>query len=94
MKKLIAIWIASATLLAAQAQLFSPQSINGALWGGFIGTALFTIAVAYLLARLGLGPNISVLPYAEAAIITAIVFPIVRPLYMSSSPSLRTGARR
>lgn len=64
------------------------------LWGGFIGTALFTIAVAYLLARLGLGPNISVLPYAEAAIITAIVFPIVRPLYMTSSPSLRPGARR
>ncbi|MBX3430277.1 MAG: hypothetical protein KF779_11920 [Hyphomonadaceae bacterium] len=64
------------------------------LWGGFIGTAIFTIGVAYLLARLGLGPNISVLPYAEAAIITAIFFPIVRPLYMSSAPSLRPGARR
>lgn len=64
------------------------------LWGGFIGTALFTVGIAYLLARLGLGPNISVLPYAEAAIITAIFFPIVRPLYMSSSPSLRPGARR
>jgi hypothetical protein len=35
-----------------------------------------------------------VLPYAEAAIITAILFPIVRPLYMSNSPSLRPGARR
>jgi hypothetical protein len=64
------------------------------LWGGFIGTALFTIGVAYVLARLGLGRNVSVLPYAEAAIITAIVFPIVRPLYMSNSPSLRPGARR
>ena len=64
------------------------------LWGGFIGTAIVTIGVAYLLARLGLGPNISVLPYAEAAIITAIFFPIVRPLYMSTSPSLRPGARR
>ena len=37
MKKLIAIWIASATLLTAQAQLFSPESVNGALWGGLIG---------------------------------------------------------
>ena len=64
------------------------------LWGGFIGTALFTIGVAYVLARLGLGRNVSVLPYAEAAIITAIIFPIVRPLYMSNSPSLRPGARR
>jgi hypothetical protein len=66
------------------------------LWGGFIGTVLFTVGVAYVLARLGLGPNISVLPYAEAAIITAILFPIVRPLYMSNSPSLRPqpGGRR
>ncbi len=37
MKKLIAIWIASATFLSAQAQLLSPQSVNGALWGGLIG---------------------------------------------------------
>lgn len=64
------------------------------LWGGFIGTALFSIGVAYVLARLGLGRNISVLPYAEAATITAIFFPIVRPLYMSNAPSLRPGARR
>lgn len=37
MKKLIAIWIAGATFLSAQAQLLSPQSVNGALWGGLIG---------------------------------------------------------
>ena len=37
MKKLIAIWFASATLLTAQSQLFSPESVNGALWGGLIG---------------------------------------------------------
>ncbi|MBL8546766.1 MAG: hypothetical protein JNL81_09885 [Hyphomonadaceae bacterium] len=64
------------------------------LWGGFIVTTLISIGVAYVLARLGLGRNISVLPYAEAAIITAIIFPIVRPLYMSASASLRAGARR
>jgi uncharacterized protein YcfJ len=37
MKKLIAIWLTSATVLSAQAQLLSPQSVNGALWGGLIG---------------------------------------------------------
>lgn len=37
MKKLIALCITGATLLTAQAQLFSPQSVNGALWGGLLG---------------------------------------------------------
>jgi hypothetical protein len=66
------------------------------LWGGFIVTALITIGVAYVLAPFGLGRNVSVLPYAEAAIITAIAFPFVRPLYMSAAPSGRPqpGFRR
>jgi cell shape-determining protein MreD len=66
------------------------------LWGGFIATVLVSIGIAYVLARLGLGRNDSVQPYAEAAIITAILFPLVRPLYMSASPSLRPqpGGRR
>ena len=55
--------------------------------------ALFTIGVAYLLARFGLGRNVSALPYAEAAIITAIIFPIVRPLYMGASVSSRPQVR-
>lgn len=66
------------------------------LWGGFIVTTLLTIAIAYALARFGLGRNVSVLPYAETAVITAILFPMVRPLYMSAAPSARPqpGARR
>ena len=66
------------------------------LWGGFIVTALITVGVAYLLAPLGLGRNVSVIPYAETAIITAILFPLVRPLYMSASASLRpySGLKR
>jgi hypothetical protein len=64
------------------------------LWGGFIVTALITVGIAYFVAPLGLGRNVSVAPYAEAAIITAILFPLVRPLYMSASASLRPGARR
>lgn len=66
------------------------------LWGGFIVTALFTIMVAWLIAPLGLGRNVSVGPYAETALITALLFPLVRPLYMSSSgsPRLSQGLRR
>lgn len=66
------------------------------LWGGFIFTTLVTIAIAAVIAPLALGDNISILPYAEAATITAILFPIVRPLYMSASASIRAqpGARR
>lgn len=66
------------------------------LWGGFIFTTLVTVAVAAATAPLALGDNVSVLPYAEAATITAILFPIVRPLYMSASASVRAqpGARK
>lgn len=64
------------------------------LWGGFIVTTLITIGIAYFVAPLGLGHNVSVMPYAEAALITAILFPLVRPLYMTASASLRPGQRR
>jgi uncharacterized protein YcfJ len=37
MKKFITLCIAGVTLITAQAQLFSPQSVNGALWGRLIG---------------------------------------------------------
>lgn len=37
MKKIITIWIASATLLTSQAQLLTPQSMGGAMLGGLIG---------------------------------------------------------
>lgn len=66
------------------------------LWGGFIVTVLLTVGIALVIAPLGLGRNVSVLPYAEAAVITAILFPLVRPLYMSAAPSMRPqpGLRR
>ncbi len=62
------------------------------LWGGFIVTALVSVAIAWVIAPLALGRNVSVGPYAEAAIITALLFPLVRPLYMSASSSPRLGA--
>jgi uncharacterized protein YcfJ len=37
MKKLILTGLASLTLVSAQAQLFSPDSLNGAFWGALIG---------------------------------------------------------
>lgn len=59
------------------------------LWGGFAVTAFLTVGIARVLAPLGLGDNVSVEPYAEAALITVVLFPFVRPLYMSTSPSMR-----
>lgn len=59
------------------------------LWGGFIVTALLTVLIALGIAPWALGPNVSVRAYAEAAAISALLFPIVRPLYMSAAPSMR-----
>ncbi|HVY83973.1 MAG TPA: hypothetical protein VG943_02490 [Caulobacterales bacterium] len=65
------------------------------LWGGFIATALITVLIAAGLAPWALGDNVSVRPYAEAATITAILFPFVRPLYMSGGAAQRaTGFKR
>ena len=72
---------------AAAVVMSAPNLVS--LWGGFIVTAFITIGVAWLVAPLGLGRNVSILPYAEAAAITAILFPFVRPLYMTAAPSMR-----
>jgi hypothetical protein len=64
------------------------------LWGGFIVTIVITIGIAWIVAPLGLGRNVSIAPYAEAALITAILVPLVRPLYMSANAGMRAGARR
>jgi rod shape-determining protein MreD len=63
------------------------------LWGGFIATALATILVAGPLARWALGREVSVRSYAEAAMITALLFPIFRPLYMDTTQNPRTSSR-
>ena len=78
----------------ASAAMSAPNLVS--LWGGFIATALFTIGVAWLVAPLAFGRNVSVEMYATAAIITAIIFPLVRPLYMSASgaPRMQPGGRR
>jgi hypothetical protein len=65
----------------------SPNLVS--LWGGFAATALLTVGIARIVAPLGLGDNVSIEPCAEAAVITAVLFPLARPLYMSGSPSSR-----
>jgi hypothetical protein len=62
------------------------------LWAGFAVTALITVAIARVLAPIGLGSNVSVGGYLNAVLITIVLFPLVRPLYMSSGPSLRPQA--
>jgi hypothetical protein len=61
------------------------------LWGGFIVTALLSILIVVGVERLIV--PIAVVPYAEAALITAILFPLVRPLYMTSTNSPSGGRR-
>jgi len=61
------------------------------LWGGFIVTALLSILIVIGVERIIV--PIAVAPYAEAALITAILFPLVRPLYMNST-NTPSGARR
>jgi hypothetical protein len=91
---LFAVLYLSAYLIGRIAAVIMSAPNIVSLWGGFIVTALITIGIAYFVAPLGLGRNVSVLPYAEAAIITAIIFPLVRPLYMSASANIRAGSRR
>lgn len=64
------------------------------VWGGFIVTAVATIGVAYLVAPVALGRNVSVALYAEAVGITALLFPLARVLYMNARLSVGRGARR
>ena len=90
----MAIYLAAYLIGRGVAVLMSAPNLFS-LWGGFALTALLTILIARFLAQWGLGEAVSVRPYAEAALITAILFPLVRPLYMSSAPALRTqGPRR
>ena len=78
----------------ASAAMSAPNLIS--LWGGFIVTAILTIGVAWVLMSISRANNIPLAPYAEAAIITAILFPLVRPLYMSATgaPRMQPGGRR
>lgn len=90
----IALYLSAYLIGRAAAVIMSAPNLVS-LWGGFIVTALLTILIAMVLAPLGLGRHVSVRPYAEAAIITALIFPLVRPLYMNATSSIpKPGSRR
>jgi hypothetical protein len=50
-------------------------------WGGFFGACLLTAGVAALIGPIAFGGRFGVLPYLAAAGVTALLYPLVRPLY-------------
>lgn len=84
----------SAYLIGRSAAVLMSAPNLVSLWGGFILTTALTIGIAALISRIFM--PLAITPYMEAALITVILFPLVRPLYMSASPSGRPqpGFRR
>ncbi|MGE3143619.1 MAG: hypothetical protein AB7L65_09880 [Hyphomonadaceae bacterium] len=58
-----------------------------ATWGGFIITSFALIALAAVITRFAIGEHAGVRPFAEAVLITAILFPLTRALYMPGASS-------
>jgi hypothetical protein len=65
----------------------SPNLLS--LWGGFAATALATVGAAWLVAPFALGRGASAVGFAQAAVVTTLLFPLVRPFYMSVAPVSR-----
>jgi rod shape-determining protein MreD len=82
------------------AVMSSPNILS--LWGGFSATAFATSLAAMAIAPIALGRGASAAPFAQAAAVTALLFPLVRQFYMSTAPTQRAspgprplqGARR
>jgi hypothetical protein len=62
-----------------------------ALWGGFIACCAGLGVVGWLIARLAFGDGAPILPLVQTLAVTALVFPLVRPLYMLSPGASRLG---
>ena len=89
------IYLAAYLIGRVASELMSAQNLLS-LWGGFIVTALLTVAIAAVLARWAYGEHTQVGLYLQGALITAVLFPLVRPLYMTNAPAARAqgGVRR
>lgn len=61
-------------------------------WVGFAATAFASCMVAGLTAQVALNSAAALRPFALAALVTTLLFPLVRPLYMSKE--LTTGGGR
>lgn len=71
-----------ATALTSAPSLFS-------LWGGFIVTCGIVTLLAAFLAPIALGPHAKVWTFAEAMVITALLFPLTRRFYMDDAQGAR-----
>ncbi|MBI1187593.1 MAG: hypothetical protein GC206_09740 [Alphaproteobacteria bacterium] len=69
----------------------SPNTLS--ILGGFALTAIGATAVAFAIAPRALGAGASAVKFAEAAVITVLLFPFVRGLYMSAQPVTRAAKR-
>ncbi len=61
------------------------------LWGGFIACCAGLGVVGWLIAKLAFGDGAPILPLIQTLAMTALLFPLVRPLYMLSPGASRLG---
>lgn len=64
----------------ATASMRSPNVVS--LWAGFIATSAGLWAATWMVAPWALRGEAAMGPFAESLLVTALVFPFVRPLYM------------
>jgi hypothetical protein len=64
----------------ATASMRSPNVVS--LWAGFIATSAGLWLAALVIAPWALHGRAAMGPFAESLLVTALVFPLVRPLYM------------
>jgi cell shape-determining protein MreD len=60
-----------------------------ALWGGFIASCIGVAVLSLPVLRMAFGVSAPTLPLIETLAVTALLFPIVRPLYMSDPGASR-----
>jgi cell shape-determining protein MreD len=65
--------------LAARA-MSAPNLI--ALWGGFIAACAGVAVLSFPVLRMAFGEGVPMLPMIQTLAVTALLFPLVRPLYM------------
>jgi rod shape-determining protein MreD len=68
---------------AAGGSMRSPNVVS--LWAGFIATAAGVWAAAWFVAPWAIAGKAAMSPLAESLLVTALLFPLARPLYMDVS---------
>jgi len=60
-----------------------------ALWGGFIAACVGVTLASVPILRMAFGEGAPMLPMIQTLAVTALLFPLVRPLYMASPGASR-----